>query len=90
MKQEPVINELVKKRRSKPAPKAKPVEVLPSIDEAKTTVVQSDDELKPMKKPRAKPKAKPVEVVEPVDAVKQAKPEPKRAERVECPNCKKW
>lgn len=89
VKQETVMNEPTKKRRSKPTPKSKPVEVLPSVDETKTTVVQSDDEIKPVKKSRAKPKAKPVEVVEPIEEVKQAKPEPKQAERVECPNCKK-
>ena len=87
--QEPVMNEPVKKRRSKSTPKAKLVEVLQSLDENKTTVVQSDDELKPVKKPRAKPKAKPIEVVESVDEVKQVKPAPKKAEQVECPNCKK-
>ena len=87
--QEPVMNEPVKKRRSKSTPKAKPVEVLQSVDENKTAVVQSDDELKPVKKPRAKPKAKPIEVVESVDEVKQVKPAPKKAEQVECPNCKK-
>ena len=56
-KQGPVITEPVKKRRSKPTPKTKPVEVLPSVDENKTIAVQSDDEVKPAQKPRAKPKA---------------------------------
>ena len=69
-------------QRSTSSPKAKRVEVRPSVDENKTTVVQSDDELKPVKKPRAKPKAKPIEVVESVDEVKQVKPAPKKPNKL--------
>ena len=79
LEQEPVMNEPVKKRRSKSTPKSKPVEVLQPVDENKTTVAQSDDELKPVKKPRAKSKAKLVEVVESVYEVKQIKPAPKKS-----------
>ena len=77
-------------------------ETEPQTNETKLEPIQEETKPKAKPKARAKPKAKlikPVEPVEPVKPVEEVKPKPveevkpvaekKKAELVECPDCKK-
>ena len=79
------MDKVMEEIKTEPQPEPQP-EPLQSI--------QEEPKAKAKSKPRAKPKAKlvkPVEPVEPVKPVEEVKPvaEKKKAELVECPDCKK-
>ena len=66
----------------------------PQTNETELEPIQEEPKAKAKPKARAKPKAKlikPVEPVEPVKQIEEVKPvaEKKKAELVECPDCKK-